>query len=1218
MPNRKRSMLCSKRNALLKQRKRELRSQETPEAREARLAAQRSRDQRSLLEESAEARQARLAAQRRRDQCSLLDEPVEVRQARLASMRIRNQHSLLQESAETRQARLATQRSRNQRSLLEKRVEARRAHLAAQCSPHQQSSLEESLEVRENRLARGAFWMRAGFRYSPADDFSNHLDMALGKMDRECQFRQAKKWADEAAGLCCSGGKVRMSAVEKVATTAAFSSSNTIGQSNSARMSSTKLSPLHVSLNANPNLVEHSGFSDNNSDGNSEFEEALKNIKALNGQGRYTDTPENEAIEKNVDSNFGIKPDKKSSSTTNINKNTSESQKQSDDQNLDESVSQENVNNNSSHMNLSPIDTTQTSPLSENYDNPENLDDVKNNCDKSKTSKNEASDNEETEVNFNHLNSLNVSSDKKNCNDNENHSEKKNFVGNGDYSGSDVKEFVSSYGLDEKIKDSFKYFSEKNSNSALSKMLLKKKDDSNVQNVTSTSDSQSSSKSNKTSSSRGNLFENFGTIASTNHNDDKEDEKIKEIDEYISKSNGQVDSSVSAPLQPEEPDKDISTSDKDDTEISKDVSNSDEKEEADLDNDNGKEVDSSSERLSKTPSPLQFSRNNSNEDLSSVTKSCEISESWENNDKKRSAEEADDWTDAEIAPVKRSRLDDVIGNLGSRIGIKLDSIPFVDELEESSKDSDSSEKPSEESVTTDEEEDQEKTSNSDQKYIKISEKELAEIVKREVINILNSKETTLESLQVKIDELQATNEYWKTQAKELHKEVLELTVLQQKQEKRKAAAIALKAITARHVAVQVDEGKIVPPNNSNNNNNQSKNGQVSSQLTTPVTKYQSTTVKSLLDASRNTNQVSTPQTLLYQSSGLIVVSPPTATATTAANTTTTTRSILTKPVTSQAPSGAVKLIDLTGDDEAPFKNQANGKNVVHTAAIAPMGSVRSNIVSQQVVRQVTPVQQPKVPFGTSFLLSTPAGTQIISPSVTQGVGAAKPGVCQYVLTSTPNIRPGALVTVVPTTGTQNSSVRPPIVSSTVANAGSLPQLRPAQQSTAVASVDLTKAIRPPPPLQSAPVQQNTQRVVSTLLSTSSSTTPVAKHPAPLPSQPTPTVTSTGLKSPPPKAGLRISRVAQGIVLSWNMALNENHAEISNYQLYAYQEGSAPPSTSLWKKVGDIKALPLPMACTLTQFHEGNKYHFAVRAVDSHGRVGPFSDPSTINLGVGNK
>jgi uncharacterized protein (DUF2236 family) len=44
----------------------------------------------------------------------------------------------------------------------------------------------------------------------------------------------------------------------------------------------------------------------------------------------------------------------------------------------------------------------------------------------------------------------------------------------------------------------------------------------------------------------------------------------------------------------------------------------------------------------------------------------------------------------------------------------------------------------------------------------------------------------------------------------------------------------------------------------------------------------------------------------------------------------------------------------------------------------------------------------------------------------------------------------------------------------------------------------------------------------------------------------------------------------------------NHADIASYQLYAYQEGSMQPSPSLWKKVGDVKALPLPMACTLTQ------------------------------------
>lgn len=50
-----------------------------------------------------------------------------------------------------------------------------------------------------------------------------------------------------------------------------------------------------------------------------------------------------------------------------------------------------------------------------------------------------------------------------------------------------------------------------------------------------------------------------------------------------------------------------------------------------------------------------------------------------------------------------------------------------------------------------------------------------------------------------------------------------------------------------------------------------------------------------------------------------------------------------------------------------------------------------------------------------------------------------------------------------------------------------------------------------------------------------------------------------------------------------MNLSDKYADIASYQLYAYQEvAGMNPNTTLWKKVGDVRALPLPMACTLTQ------------------------------------
>ncbi|XP_020285052.1 CAR1 transcription factor isoform X2 [Pseudomyrmex gracilis] len=133
------------------------------------------------------------------------------------------------------------------------------------------------------------------------------------------------------------------------------------------------------------------------------------------------------------------------------------------------------------------------------------------------------------------------------------------------------------------------------------------------------------------------------------------------------------------------------------------------------------------------------------------------------------------------------------------------------------------------------------------------------------------------------------------------------------------------------------------------------------------------------------------------------------------------------------------------------------------------------------------------------------------------------------------------------------------------------------------------------------------RVVNT------ATPPNLQHPAPLPDTPAYTVIP-GWKLPPPAPSLKITKVSNGIVLSWNMSLSDMHADIVSYQLYAYQEiPGVNASTSLWKKVGDVRALPLPMACTLTQFSEGNNYYFAVRAVDTHSRKGQYSTPGNISL-----
>ncbi|KAJ8345205.1 hypothetical protein SKAU_G00293980 [Synaphobranchus kaupii] len=127
---------------------------------------------------------------------------------------------------------------------------------------------------------------------------------------------------------------------------------------------------------------------------------------------------------------------------------------------------------------------------------------------------------------------------------------------------------------------------------------------------------------------------------------------------------------------------------------------------------------------------------------------------------------------------------------------------------------------------------------------------------------------------------------------------------------------------------------------------------------------------------------------------------------------------------------------------------------------------------------------------------------------------------------------------------------------------------------------------------------------------------------PLPSSPAPPARlppEAAHTSAPQQPQLKLARVQSqnGIVLSWCVEETDRScAAVDSYHLYAYhqdQSGPAGSPASQWKKIGEVKALPLPMACTLTQFVSGSKYYFAVRARDVYGRFGPFCEPQCTDV-----
>ncbi|PAA57636.1 hypothetical protein BOX15_Mlig006343g1 [Macrostomum lignano] len=138
-------------------------------------------------------------------------------------------------------------------------------------------------------------------------------------------------------------------------------------------------------------------------------------------------------------------------------------------------------------------------------------------------------------------------------------------------------------------------------------------------------------------------------------------------------------------------------------------------------------------------------------------------------------------------------------------------------------------------------------------------------------------------------------------------------------------------------------------------------------------------------------------------------------------------------------------------------------------------------------------------------------------------------------------------------------------------------------------------------------------------STAVSTRKDRSLPAPLPVTPAPVSAVSTSKLPPSRATLTLERTPEGVTLQWDLTdVSHLHAGVKAYEIWSYSEvlderqprRRQPPSCP-WAKVGDVKALPLPMSCSLTQIEAGSMFHFAVRALDVYNRFGRWSNVCSV-------
>lgn len=98
--------------------------------------------------------------------------------------------------------------------------------------------------------------------------------------------------------------------------------------------------------------------------------------------------------------------------------------------------------------------------------------------------------------------------------------------------------------------------------------------------------------------------------------------------------------------------------------------------------------------------------------------------------------------------------------------------------------------------------------------------------------------------------------------------------------------------------------------------------------------------------------------------------------------------------------------------------------------------------------------------------------------------------------------------------------------------------------------------------------------------------------------------------------MKLARIgsAQELGIAWNVDRKDPHvAEMECYYIYVSHEHKNG-TFSGWKCLGEIKAMPLPMACKVSDCKGDKRLCFIVVGKDIFGRYGPYSEIHSVAPG----